>query len=174
MTFCGAGCQNGIVCEIVTRFIVDCSLHKCVFVLRLRNATIYTSGSGHILNIFFRHTRTLSQTWEVSICCMCNSSSWLARRLFTILCYTRVLKKSGGHVSIIFFLIPCFYWKVFSSSHGLKMGRVAGYSIFCFLLRVPSSLRKGYVASMMGSCSLIGFSRLLGVTTNWKEQILLS
>ena len=55
-----------------TFLIVDCSLHKCVFVLRLRNVTIYTSGSGHILNIFFRHTRTLTQTWEVSICCMCN------------------------------------------------------------------------------------------------------
>jgi len=63
------------------------------------------------------------------------------------------------------------YWKVFSSSQGLKIGRVVGYSaIPLFLRRVPSSFLSGYVASMMGNCSLIDFSRLLGVTTNWKQN----
>ncbi len=63
------------------------------------------------------------------------------------------------------------YWKVFSSSQGLKMGRVVGYSILVLvLLSVPSSFLNGYVASMIGSCSLIAFSRLLGVTMNCNEQ----
>ena len=46
------------------------------------------------------------------------------------------------------------------------MGRVVGYSVLAFLRMVPSSLRRGYVASRIGSCSLIGFSKLLGVTMN--------
>ena len=62
------------------------------------------------------------------------------------------------------------HWKVFSSSQGLKMGRVVGYSAMPLLRRnVPSSFLSGEVASMMGNCSLIDFSRLLGVTTNCKE-----
>ena len=73
----------------------------------------------------------------------------------------------------ITFLFKFFflYWKVFSSSQGLKMGRVVGYSILVLvLLNVPSSFLRGYVANMMGNCSLIDFSRLLGVTINWNEE----
>ena len=65
-----------------------------------------------------------------------------------------------------------YHWNVFSSSHGLKMGSVVGYSVFVlFLLSVPSSLRSGYVANMMGNCSLMDFSRLLGVTMNYNEKV---
>ena len=52
------------------------------------------------------------------------------------------------------------------------MGSVVGYSVFVlFLLSVPSSLRSGYVANMMGNCSLMDFSRLLGVTMNYNEKV---
>ena len=45
-----------------------------------------------------------------------------------------------------------YHWNVFSSSHGLKIGSVVGYSVLAlFLLSVPSSFRSGYVANMMGS-----------------------
>merc|ERR1719458_2130421 len=54
--------------------------------------------------------------------------------------------------------------KFFSSSHGRKMGRVVGYSTLAFRRIVPSSFLSGYVARRIGSCSLIGFSKLLGVT----------
>ena len=74
------------------------------------------------------------------------------------------------------------YWNVFSSNHGRKMGNVAGYwsgGVLCapFVLpllflraNVPSSFRNGYVANIIGNWSLIDFSRLLGVTTNWNRK----
>ena len=95
--------------------------------------------------------------------------SWILQDMITSCSWFVMLSNSmprdilwlGYRISLV------FYWNVFSSSHGLKIGSVDGYSILVLALRrVPSSFRRGYVASIMGSWSLMDFSRLLGVTMN--------
>ena len=50
------------------------------------------------------------------------------------------------------------------------MGSVDGYWAPRFRRTVPSSLLSGYVANMMGSWSLMGFSMLCGSIWNWGHK----
>ncbi len=149
-----------------------------------------TSAFFALLHAHSKLTFSLSRPTIIVVCSLSIYSSFFASSfsfwpdIFFCVMYV---------FNVCLFFLEILHWNVFSSSQGLKIGSVVGYSILCrvrfrvpspFLLenenevsRINNSLFKsfnsnwfphlsGYVASMIGSWSLMGFSRLLGVTMN--------